>query len=70
MTLEINVYDTITTTDTLVQAKKYINDVLTKWYNSNDTKPLTIIVTKISPRGPPALNINVGDFISTTTGLA
>ena len=70
MTLEIKVHDTVTTTDTLAKAKKYILDVLEKWYNSDDDKPLIITINKISPRGPPSLQINVGDLVSTKTGLA
>ena len=70
MNLEIRVYDTITTCDTLVQAEQAIVEIVRKWFNSNDEKPLTITVSKVQNNSPPVLKINVNDSVSAKGTMA
>ena len=67
--LEIFVFDSVTTHDTLVQAIEYVIETIKKWYSSDSLKPLQMTLTKIQKRGPPDLNINVTDTISAKGGL-
>jgi hypothetical protein len=68
-TLEIKVFDTITTVDTLVQAVEYVIEVIRKWFTSDDKQPLDISLKKLEDRGPPSLKINVTDTVSAKGGL-
>jgi hypothetical protein len=68
-TLEINVNDSIFVADNLVQAQEIIMKAIEKWYLSDDKKPLIITLNKIEDRGPPVLEISVGDIITTKGGL-
>jgi len=68
-TLEINVNDTITTFDTLVQVENCVIELIRKWFNSEDEKPLSITLKKIANKAPPSLEINVNDVLSAKGGL-
>jgi hypothetical protein len=67
--LEINVFDTITTFDTLVDAIEYVVEQIKKWFASEDPKPLNISLNRMTNRGPPTLKIFVADQVGTEGGL-
>jgi len=67
--LEISVFDTVTTFDTLVEAVEYIMETIKKWFTSDNLKPLQMNFRKMQMRGPPELNIFVADTISAKGGL-
>jgi hypothetical protein len=67
--LEIRVYDTVTAYDTLLEVQQAVDDIIQKWYVSDDDKPLTITISKMTNRGPPVLKIFVNDLVDTKTGL-
>ncbi len=68
--LEIRVYDTVITCETLEKAEQFVLETIRNWYASESKIPLTITLSKIEDRGPPALNVNVNDGIGAKTGLA
>lgn len=67
--LEISVFDTITTIDTLAGAIEFVVETIKKWFASDDIRALQMTLTKVQRRGPPALGINVNDTISAKGGL-
>jgi len=69
-TLEIQVNDTITTVDGLVQVLEVITRAIERWLKSADEKPLIITLTKKESRAPPELSISVNDSVSAKGGLA
>jgi hypothetical protein len=69
-TLEIQVNDTVTIVDGLVQAIEVITRVVEGWLRSANEKPLVIILTKMESRAPPELSISVNDSVSAKGGLA
>jgi len=68
-TLEINVNDSIFVADNLIEAQEIIMRAIERWYVSDVKKPLIITLNKIEDRGPPALEINVSDGITSKGGL-
>lgn len=70
MTLNIQVYDTITTCDSYSEALKIITEAINTWFDGDQKKPLVITLSKDEDRGPPALKISVADSISAEGGLA
>jgi hypothetical protein len=67
--LEIKVKDNINIHDSLDEAVCAVEKIIREWFNSEDSSPLTITLSKIEDRGPPALGINVNDGIKTKEAL-
>lgn len=68
--LEIRVQDIIIVGETLEKALQEVERLIREWFASEDRNPLTITLSKMEDRGPPALGINVFDAVSAKGGLA
>jgi hypothetical protein len=68
-TLEIQVYDTISTFDTLIQGIEFVVETIKKWFETDIKEPLNISIRKGVNKAPPSLSIDVNDRIKSQSGL-
>lgn len=71
MNLKINVNDEVKVIDTLVDAIKFVEEIIRNYYESPETKPLRITISKQGDdRAPPALGINISENVEMEDRLA
>lgn len=69
-TLQINVHDDIIVSETIEEVIKIVTEYIQKWFDSEDSAPLTITLTKVRGQAPPkTLYINVNDSVGVAGGL-
>lgn len=67
--LEIKVKDEIKVYDNLEEGLFNVEKIIHEWFVSGDNSPLTITLSKVEDRGPPALGINVTDSVKAKEAL-
>jgi len=70
MNLEVKVKEEIQVFDIFENAIRYIINEIKKWFESEDQRPITIIVSKNSERGPPTLGVNISERVRTNEALS
>jgi hypothetical protein len=63
ISLEIKVFEETRVVDFIGDAIEFINEVIRKWFASEDQNPLQVTISKIHGRAPPALGISVGEAV-------
>lgn len=63
MNLEIKVFEEVTVTDSVGDVLRILEKAINAWIESNDTKPFTVVITKLA-NSPPALGISVGETVA------
>lgn len=66
--LKINVSDVTHVCDTVEEAVGFIVATLQKWIRSDDSRPLSITVSKMANKAPP-LEISIGEKLTTKEAL-
>jgi hypothetical protein len=67
--LEIKINEVCHTVDSYEEAVEFVVAEIKRWFNSSDETPLTLALTKIINRGPPTLEISIGERLPTKEAL-